>query len=98
MQIRPELMRFVEHMEAVLRANDHKGDTTHGFRPDEALERIWDEVRELDRATFGINIYTPSAKVRKMQGEALDVANFALLFWLGCEAWIEESKETVTED
>jgi hypothetical protein len=93
--IRPELIRFAARMEEILRANDHKGGTSRGFRPDEMLERVWDEVRELDRATHGHpNIYTPEDRLRRMQDEAVDVANFAMLFWLGCADWMEKHADT----
>lgn len=93
-EIRPELLRFAEAMEIVLRENDYKGSTSEGFRPDEMLERMWDEIRELDREAYGHpSILTTRRKLKTMGKEAVDVANFAMFFWLGCENWKTRDSE-----
>lgn len=93
-EVRPELLRFAEAMERVLRKNDWKGETTYGCDPTTALDGIWDEVRELDRESYGHpNISTSRAKFGRMKKEAVDVANFAMLFWLGCGESPEDPEE-----
>lgn len=83
--IRPELLKFAEAMEVVLQENDHKGSVTT-VRCDEAVERLWDEVRELDRVAWGhISIITKPAEREKIKKEAVDVANFALMTWYGAQ-------------
>jgi hypothetical protein len=85
MKIRTAVMRFAEAMELKLRENDHKGNVTQ-VRFDYALDRVWDEVRELDRAGFGhINIGTTKKKKAQIKLECVDVANFAMMAWFGAE-------------
>jgi hypothetical protein len=70
-------------MEKVLRENDHKG------KPEDcplytAVDRMFDEVRELDRAAYGHpNIDTTDEQLDEIRREAVDVANFALMAWFG---------------
>lgn len=91
--IRPELIRFAEAMERTLRANDHKGSTEHGADPHYMLEKVWEETRELDREMYGHpNIWTSDAKFRRVQHEAVDVANCAMLLWLGMGHFQRENK------
>ena len=83
--IRPELLKFAEAMEVVLQENDYKGSVTT-VPCDVAVERLWDEMRELDRAAWGhISIITQSGERKRIQKEAVDVANFALMAWYGAQ-------------
>lgn len=80
-KLRPAVLRFAEAMEKVLRENDYKGSVTN-VRCDVAVDGIWDELRELDRAAWGhINISTKRDEKDAIQKEAVDVANFALMAW-----------------
>jgi len=95
MKVRPEVAEFAEAMEKVLRANDHKGKDIRGISPFGCLERLWEELRELDRATYGkLSVYTAKSQLSRMQREAVDVANFAAMFWLTLESWkLRNNKE-----
>lgn len=85
MRIRKAVMQFAEAMERKLRENDHKGKVTE-VRFDYALERIWDEVRELDRVGHGhVNISTTKEECSAIKDECIDVANFAMMAWFGAE-------------
>lgn len=92
MKIRPAVMRFAEEMEKILRENDYKG------RPedcplDTAVDRMFDEVRELDRAACGHpNINTTDEELAEIRREAVDVANFALMAYFGASR-IEVGKQ-----
>jgi hypothetical protein len=80
-KLRPAVLRFAEAMERILRENDHKGSVTN-VRCDMAMDGLWDEIRELDRAAWGhINIGTKRDEKNAIQKEAIDVANFALMVW-----------------
>lgn len=80
-KLRPAVQRFAEAMERILRENDHKGSVTN-VRCDVAMDGLWDEVRELDRAAWGhVNISTTRPEKNAIQKEAVDVANFALMVW-----------------
>jgi hypothetical protein len=84
-RIRPAVMKFAEAMELKLRENDHKGRVTD-VRFDYALDRLWDEIRELDRAGFGhVNISTTKEESAAIKTECVDVANFAMMAWFGAD-------------
>lgn len=89
MKIRPCVMKFAEVMERVLRENDYKG------KPEDcplgtAVDRLFDEVRELDREAHGHpNIDTTDEELEKIRREAVDVANFALMAWHGASRVVE---------
>lgn len=75
MKIRPEVMKFAEAMERKLRKNDHKG----GWNTSEfwyLSTRLEEERRELDRAIIRA---VRSNKWKAVIGEAVDVANFAMM-------------------
>lgn len=94
LKIRPELLRFAADMERILRENDYKGETTNGCDPSYMLEKIWLEVRELDREMHGHpNITTSGAKFKKVKHEAVDVANCAMLLWLGMGSFQEDMSD-----
>lgn len=83
MKIRPAVMVFAEAMEKVLRENDYKGKPEE-CPLDTAVDRLFDEVRELDREAYGHpNINTTDEELEKIRREAVDVANFALMAWYG---------------
>lgn len=83
MKIRKAVMEFAEAMERILRENDYKG------KPEDcpletAVDRLWDELRELDRVAYGhVNAYTKDEELEEIRREAVDVANFALMAWFG---------------
>lgn len=80
-KLRPAVQRFAEAMERILRENDYKGSVTN-VRCDVAIEGLWLEMRELERASHGhVNIYTTRDEKDAIQKEAVDVANFALMVW-----------------
>lgn len=81
LKLRPAVERFAQEMERVLRENDYKGSVTN-VRCDVAVDRLWDEVRELDRAAYGhVNISSTKEECGAIRKEAVDVANFALMVW-----------------
>jgi hypothetical protein len=81
LKLRPAVERFAQEMERILRENDHKGSVTN-LRCDVAMEGLWLEMRELDRASWGhVNISTTRVERGAIQKEAVDVANFALMVW-----------------
>lgn len=83
-KLRPAVQRFAEAMELILRENDYKGSVTN-VRCDVAMEGLWLEMRELDRASYGhVNISTTRPEKAVIQKEAVDVANFALMVWHSC--------------
>ena len=95
---RPELGRFAELMEVVLRDNDYKGGWS-AMTPEEIVNRMFDELRELDRAVFETNwnqsggIHLPDWKVRQIRKEAADVANFAMMLCDALKAKLRQSDE-----
>lgn len=90
-RLRPAVLRFARAMELILRENDHKGPVTN-VRCDVAMDGLWLEMRELDRASWGhINISTTPEEKAAIQKEAVDVANFALMVWHSCR--LTESQE-----
>ena len=85
-RVRPReaVVEFARLMELVLRENDHKGKNVKGFKVDVMLERLWDEVREVDREAWGHpNITTTSQQKQKIMKEAVDVANIAMMIYFG---------------
>jgi hypothetical protein len=91
LKLRLAVQRFAEAMEEILRENDYKGSVTN-VRCDVALEGLWLEVRELDRAAMGgghINISTTPREKTAIMKESVDVANFALMVWHS--AWTRQS-------
>jgi hypothetical protein len=84
-RLRPAVQRFAEAMETILRDNDHKGSVTN-VRCDVAVESLWREMRELDRAAWGhVSMETTPEHRLRIQKEAVDVANFALMVWHGAK-------------
>lgn len=82
--IREELLAFALQMEKVFRANSHKGTTRHGVDLSFAVERLFQEVRELDRGAYGhVSIMTTPEELNEIRHETVDVANFAALGWIG---------------
>lgn len=96
MKIRKAVMEFAEAMERVLRENDYKGKP-EDCPLDTAVDRLWDELRELDRAAYGhVNIDTTDERLEEIRGEAVDVANFALMAWFGAtriESRVSEAQD-----
>lgn len=81
LKLRPVVQRFAQEMERILRENDYKGSVSD-VRCDVAMEGLWTEVRELDRASWGhVSMSTTKIDRAAIRKEALDVANFALMVW-----------------
>lgn len=81
--MREELEEFATAMQIVLRENSHKGD---GTSVEHGIERMWLEMRELDRAAWGHpNIASSEAQLKAIQKECIDVANFAMMVWNAIE-------------
>ena len=89
---RPQLGVFASAMEAILKTYDHRGRSLDTIEPGFALNRLWDEMRELDRAAW-MQLYRPvpaptdmeMAKCKNIQKEACDVANFCAMLWWAAE-------------
>jgi len=82
--LRKELLLFALEMEKVLRENSHKGPTRHGVPLDFAVDRAFQELRELDRASFGHpSTSTTEEELERIRHETVDLANFAALGWIG---------------
>ena len=71
--MRNEVREFAVLMERILQDNDHKGGW-QDMTPEEVLERINEEVGELETEVFKLSI-DPDRIVR----EAVDVANFCMM-------------------
>lgn len=89
-KIRPQLNVFAEAMEMKLRKKDHRGRFLDAVNPDFALTRLWDEVRELDRAAFGRMTGMPAddlkpGEIEAIQDECVDLSNFASMIWWAME-------------
>lgn len=85
---RPQVAVFAAAMEEILKTKDHRGQFMDEVNPTFALDRLFQEVRELDREAYAElhkQIIDPK-KLEKIQHEAIDVANFACMIWWGCEA------------
>ena len=83
MKLRPEVQRFAELMERVLRENDHKGGWEDESE-DYLIERLEGEAHELRRALclrcqtcLARNMDDPDSS--EVLHEAADVANFAMM-------------------
>lgn len=75
---RKEVLAFAIAMEKVLRQNDWK----HGWEADSPhalIDRIWDEIRELEvaKVLYGKNC----GQASDVQKELLDTANFCMMAW-----------------
>lgn len=78
LDVRPEVLAFAIVMEAKLRENDHKGGW-QGMTPGQLIVRIreeTDELADLFLADYYKSGGTPDR--RKLNGEAADIANFAM--------------------
>ncbi|MEE9383234.1 MAG: hypothetical protein V3V08_07455 [Nannocystaceae bacterium] len=77
-RVRIEVREFAELMESALAANDaKKGDSWKAMSSDHLLERLEGEVVELLNAQ-------DSDDRRSAAFEAIDVANFAMMFYHAC--------------
>ena len=83
--LRPRVRKFAEQMELALRDNDHKGgwkECSNGY----LLTRLREEADELEEAisclAMPAEFYTgPYRQAFVIEGEAADVANFAMMIW-----------------
>jgi hypothetical protein len=102
LSLRHYLHLFAEAMEATLRANDHKSGI-EDMRVDDAIERLRDEVRELDleayrdRSGAVSTMFTRPKTLTAVAKEALDVANFAMAVWLAARRDHEERLKEIAE-
>ena len=77
--LRPSVLRFARAMDVRLRDNDHKGGWEHEV-PRRLIERVRDEVQELDDAVNAIRDVGPEdGLVDAVWREAADVGNFAMM-------------------
>jgi NTP pyrophosphatase (non-canonical NTP hydrolase) len=77
--IRPELTTFVEHMEAALKANDHKGGWEE-MSLFELIGRCRQEFFELEQALSAMrHDKSDVQRLQRVIEEAADVANFAMM-------------------
>jgi NTP pyrophosphatase (non-canonical NTP hydrolase) len=88
---RQELRVFARAMEKVLRQNDWKRGWK-GDSPRVLMDRIWDEIRELEPAAdrWARN----EATIEEVQKELLDIANFCMMAWDRLEARSMRAVET----
>jgi len=84
---RPQVAVFASAMEGILKAKDHRGEFLDEVEAFFALDRLFQEVRELDREAYSELHKTiiASKALDKIQHEAIDVANFAAMIWWACE-------------
>lgn len=89
---RIELRTFAKAMETVLRQNDWKRGWK-GDHPRMLIDRIWDEIRELERAVdyWGVG----KAPIEEVQKELVDIANFCMMAWDRLEARSMRAVKTV---
>lgn len=80
---RKEVMVFARAMEVVLRQNDWKPGWK-GDLPTNLMDRIWDEMRELE--VKWANRINNTSSVEDVQKELVDVANFCMMTWERLEA------------
>jgi len=74
-KLRPELAAFAEQMERALRRKDDtRGDSWRGESYDWLLQRLTEEVGELTQELMDQSM----PRARRIEAEAVDVANFAL--------------------
>lgn len=79
----PIVLEFAKRMEAKLEKNRHKGDREGWLNddPDDLLERLREEVCELDNAMVAqvnATAFTRTWTAEQLANEAADVANFAM--------------------
>lgn len=92
-EVRPAVLEFSIAMERTLRRHDReKGRGIKTIPGDYSLERIHQEVRELDRAAYAAvndapGIDLDEAVIDRIQEECTDTANFAAMLW-----WWAENK------
>lgn len=75
LEIRKPLLRFVQKMESVLRANDHKGGWGRCYKT-QLLDKLHEEVSELDQVLRN----RPFDRTA-IANEAADVANVAMMIY-----------------
>ena len=78
-ELRPELRKFAEGMEKVLRKNDYK----HGIPTDNLFYNMVRETYELNIALSKVNLFKPEITPKPFREqvikEAIDVANYAMM-------------------
>ena len=75
-EIRPEVMKFAEEMERVLREHDAKGTDLERFDLQYVVTRLWEEFREFAEAHA-------AGHLGEAQQEVIDIANFCMMYFLG---------------
>lgn len=80
MVIRPEVMRFAERMEIVLRKHDHKGgwrDCGNAF----LLDKLYEEYQEVDGMYRFDKGFAVDVTATFDSDEFVDLANVAMMLW-----------------
>lgn len=80
--VRPEVLRFAMHMEAILRRHDHKGgwiDCSYEY----LFDKLREEVKELKQA------FAASGAYGNTQNECGDVGNIVMMIF--DKAWYERA-------
>lgn len=90
----PIVLEFAKRMEAKLEKNRHKGDREAWLNedPDDLLERLREEVCELDNAMVAqvkATKFTRTWNAEQIANEAADVANFAMFI---ADLYMERAK------
>jgi len=84
-KVRPEVWQFALLMEKKLKENDHKSHWSK-CNQEYLLKRLDEEVEELHKCFFfyspgDMNFFMDGQHEDKIPGEAVDVANFAMMLW-----------------
>jgi len=84
-KVRPEVWQFALLMEKKLKENDHKSHWSK-CNQEYLLKRLDEEVEELHKCFFfyspgDMNFFMDGHHEDKIPGEAVDVANFAMMLW-----------------
>jgi hypothetical protein len=83
--MRPQLKKFAERMEEILKVNDDK-DGWEGCSVGWLLDQVGKELREARtayREQYLRTVVQPEAgdAIKALQDEAVDVANFCMMVW-----------------
>ena len=76
-KVRPEVMKFAEALEKVLKKNDYKGGWS-----EMSLGEIFDRIQdEMDEAKIEWNAVKKREQYEKVSMELIDVTNFCMMFY-----------------
>lgn len=94
---------FARALERRLRQNDHKTGLDD-MRVDTAIDRAWDEIRELELEAHRDRFNPVSTwkcmphTLERTASEALDLAAYALAVWFGAKRDFEERSKEIYEE